>query len=263
MKNILVLDSGIGGFSILKTLLNNIDANFLYYMDNLYIPYSTKDPEFIVTRVRKIITYFLKNYKINAVIIACNTATLSSYSILKSEFNIPLIGTTPPIEEAFLKSRSQNVALLCTEATKKFLLSKQGCYKSLEIISSTELVALAENKFINNLDVTEKVFLELHSKILRKVDTIICGCTHFPFLIPEIKNVINIEREALDSSINFIEPSFIVCNKVIETLHLTKKNILKSRFNSKVFYNGNYSFDNLGVISIEYGINLIKKVIIE
>ena len=90
--NIGVFDSGVGGTTVLKEIINLLpNENILYYGDSGNSPYGEKTPEEIQQLCRKIVNFFINN-SCKAVVIACNTATAAALDILKKEFNIPIIG---------------------------------------------------------------------------------------------------------------------------------------------------------------------------
>jgi glutamate racemase len=111
---ILVVDSGVGGFSILQELLN-LDPNqdYLYLADHAYFPYGDKDPRWLKERIRSLIAYGVRKGA-QAVVLACNTATVHSLKDLRAEFALPIFGVEPVVKPLASYSSS---AILTTSST--------------------------------------------------------------------------------------------------------------------------------------------------
>ena len=238
-KSIGLFDSGIGGISILNSLVTKLpNENFIYLSDNKNCPYGDKSQEEItilsIKNSKKLIEL---NCKI--IIVACNTATTNCIEFLRKEISIPIFGVEPGVKPALLNTKSKNIGVL---ATKNTLTS--------ELFNKT-----ANNNLKNNIKIHEQIGYELVNEIekgvsnnkplkqyLRKylkpmlennIDYLVLGCTHYHFLINEI-------RELINKNISIVDTITPITNHVVNILNRLKietKNISKGKV--YVFYNGN------------------------
>lgn len=158
-STIAIMDSGIGGVSILKQMIERFGGgNYIYYADNLHMPYGNKSKNKVAKRVDEIINILQKIYKVDLIIIACNTA---SASIDKSKYKNILTLT-------FEKNKNY----FATSLTKKNLPDHS-------VISDSSLATQIEKNILNQ-KVLEKI-VKRHIKIhkLARQDSIVLGCTHF------------------------------------------------------------------------------------
>ena len=112
-----IFDSGVGGLSIAASIRSDFpNESIVYVADALHAPYGNKDETFIVDRSRYIVNRLL-SFKVKAVVVACNTATVSAIRRLRDEFDIPFIGVEPGVKPAVSLSRRGVVGVLATEQT--------------------------------------------------------------------------------------------------------------------------------------------------
>lgn len=196
---IVVFDSGLGGLNIYNILTSNYPGeNFIYFADELYLPYGTKSIDFLKKRVKDIIEYF-KEAK--AIIIACNTAS-SIYNLLDVQYDnvFEIIDVTS--RYAFKHSENKRIGIIATNLTIEL-----GMYQSkLKNLNATpfplkysELVEFIENKLnYNNEEYISIVNESLEKKFKyfenTNIDTLICGCTHFGYLIDQYKKHLNVKN---------------------------------------------------------------------
>ncbi len=234
-KSIIFLDSGIGGLSILKNIENNLPKNkqIIYFMDNLKFPYGNKNYLYITKRVFKIIKYLNKIYKIYILILACNTASIASLAYLSKKFKFPIIGTFPEIKKSFKITKKKTILLLGTYLTinSYYVNKKIKKYlpKNINIIKkySHELVFQAELKIKKKKINIKKIKNILKKEIkIKNLDTIIIGCTHYNFIIKEIKKIIK-------KKIYFIDCTYKIKKKI--NFFLKKKHIKRKKNIKKIF----------------------------
>jgi len=186
-----VFDSGIGGLTVVKSLLEEkIFEEIIYYGDTARVPYGAKDKNTIIRYSFEALEFF-KNFDLDIVIIACNTASAHAISELKEVSDIPIIGVIEPGVMACTQTvndKSANILVLGTKATihsKKYEISlkKQG-YNNLICIPTGLFVPIVEEGIFAGkiLDST----LEHYFENLGKVDVVILGCTHFPLIQEQI-----------------------------------------------------------------------------
>lgn len=208
---ILILDSGMGGLSIyiaMQKISPNI--NYIYFFDNQAFPYGTRSAEFITYRVMSIIKTIRNIHHIDLVIVACNTASVISLTILKKNFLCPIIGITPAIKLASEYTKNGVIGILATHQTINHYytlnLIKNFSYKyKIMLLGTSTLVNIAESKIYG-----KKIQISIFYKILEPwfknkqfPDTIVLGCTHFSLLHKELTQILPKNSHLIDST-NFI-----------------------------------------------------------
>ncbi|KAB2823907.1 glutamate racemase [Aliivibrio finisterrensis] len=201
-KHILIFDSGIGGLSVYKEIQYQLPlAKYIYAFDNAAFPYGELTESVLIERTTHIISQLCAKFAIDIVVIACNTASTIVLPTLRGKLTIPVVGVVPAIKPAALVSTK--IGLLATPATVKRtytyeLIKSFAPISDVQLLGSTRLVEIAEEKMIG-VDVDLKELKDILSPWQNKVDTIVLGCTHFPFLRNEIKKVLNGNVLLIDS----------------------------------------------------------------
>lgn len=199
-----IFDSGVGGLSIFNCIKEHLpNENLTYVADSLYAPYGDKSDEEIIDRVN-FIAQELINQNCKALVIACNTATVVAVDQLRERFNIPIIGVEPAIKPAVLNSN--NIGILTTQATannQRFLalVDRHKNSSIVHIQPCPGLVELIENNQLNSTGFDHLLAKFLKNIIDKNIDTLVLGCTHYPFFTDKVKhflgNNINIVETAL------------------------------------------------------------------
>lgn len=196
-KAIGVFDSGLGGISVLKELRSLMpQEDYLYYGDSSFAPYGVKTKEEITKRCRSICAFFISQ-GVKAVVIACNTATSACVKELRTLYpNLPIVGMEPALKPAVDGRHQQHVLVLATQFTlkeKKFeqLMSRfdedntiyrQPCPKLVELVEAGRL----EDEAAVNSALRE--YLKPYD--MKRMDSIVLGCTHFVFYRSQLRNLI-------------------------------------------------------------------------
>ena len=195
-----VFDSGVGGLTVLKSLIDEYPNNEYFYIgDNKNNPYGDKNKDELYKYSTKIIDYFI-TIKIDLIVIACNTICSNVYDLLKEKYNIPLIGVIDATIEEFIKSNEKEVLIMATKATidSKVYENKIKHYNpNIKVLSiaTKELVPLIE-KQEDTKPIINK-YLENYSNI----NCIILGCTHYKL----IQNNFNKNIKIINSSDGIIK----------------------------------------------------------
>lgn len=187
-----MLDSGIGGLSICQPIIARFPQLSLHYLsDNAAYPYGTKSREFLEERVHTLCKSMHMQTEIDAIIVACNTASTVVLPRLRKTFSIPVIGVVPAIKTAAQVTQSNHFALLATPGTvereyTKDLIQEFASDKQVILFGTRELVDLVESYYRSgNLDQKqlETILAPLlnHPKA-QKIDQVVLGCTHFPLI---------------------------------------------------------------------------------
>ncbi len=193
-KPIGFFDSGVGGISVLREAVALMpNENFIYFGDSKNAPYGTKS----VSQVRDLAVInaeLLINMGVKAIVIACNTATSVSADILRKKYpHIPIIGVEPAVKPAVLYKEGGSVLVMATDMTlgeNKFKELLEKYKEKCKIISlpCPGLMEWVEKGMLEGAEV-EEFINNLLSPYKRKVDRIVLGCTHYPFLSKAIKKV--------------------------------------------------------------------------
>ncbi|MEO2144030.1 MAG: glutamate racemase, partial [Flavobacteriaceae bacterium] len=199
-----IFDSGIGGITIfnsIKKLLPNEDV--IYFSDNLHSPYGNKSIKTIKELSFKNTRWLLdKGCKI--IVVACNTVTTNSISDLRNSFNFPFIGIEPAIKSAAIKTKTGKIGILATKGTLSSSLfnSTSNDYASnIEIIEKNGdgLVQLIENGIFEGVEIERLLHKYLDSMIGKKIDHLVLGCTHYPFLNKILSKILPNTIKIIDS----------------------------------------------------------------
>ena len=201
-----IFDSGIGGLSIVQSLVSKTGLTPMAYLsDNAFYPYGLKTEEQVINRTSKILPRFVSQFEIEILIIACNTASTVALPTLRNIIDIPIVGVVPAIKPAAAISKSKHIGLLATPATVKRpythqLINDFAADCTVHMCGTTKLVDLAEAKLAGkNIDINN-VKSELTNLINEsRIDTVVLGCTHFPHLLNEISQVFSAGTRFLDS----------------------------------------------------------------
>ena len=198
-----LFDSGIGGTSIwsaIHHLLPNEDT--IYLADSKNAPYGQKSKEEIIELSIKN-TEFLLNQNAKIIVVACNTATTNAIKELRAKYDIPFIGIEPAIKPAALNSQNHTIGILATQGTLNSELFHQTAEKfhDTKIIEQIGhgLVPLIENGNINSPEMDKLLHLYLEPMIAANIDYLVLGCSHYPYLIPQIKKILPKEIKIIDS----------------------------------------------------------------
>ncbi|SFJ12501.1 glutamate racemase [Myroides guanonis] len=190
-----LFDSGIGGTSIWKeihTLLPN--ENTIYLADSLNAPYGQRSKDEIISLCFKNIDLLIqKNCKL--IVVACNTATTNAINEIREYYNsIPIIGIEPAIKPAASLTKNSKIGILATKGTisSDLFASKVKSYTNVTIYEQIgyNLVQLIETGQINSPQMIELLNSYLQPMVQKGIDTLVLGCTHYPYLKPIIETLI-------------------------------------------------------------------------
>ena len=201
-----VFDSGVGGLSVLRAIRQAMPlADLIYVADSGYAPYGERSDAFITERSHHI-SGFLKSQGVNGIVVACNTATAVAVQGLREALpELPIIGVEPGIKPAIAQSRNKRVGVLATPGT----LSSQK-FKNLVARHEHEATLLLQPcpglaKEIESGDLNRPTLLALverYCEPLREagVDTVVLGCTHYPFISAQLQAALGPDVSLLDTA---------------------------------------------------------------
>lgn len=189
-----ILDSGIGGLTVLQEVYRQLpQESVLYFGDTARLPYGIRSPEEIIQYVREILTW-LQTQHVKMVILACNTSSALALEVLRSEFDLPILGLILPGARAAVQ-HGKNIGVIATPAT---VGSAAYPHAMKEIESDVEVWQMACPEFVPLIEedrihdpYTRQVAREyLQPLIDQRIDTLVYGCTHYPHLAPVIQTIL-------------------------------------------------------------------------
>lgn len=195
-----ILDSGIGGASILKEIIKILpNERFVYMADTKNLPYGNKSKRKIMNIVQENVENLIKNYKIKLLVLACNTASSVCSNSLRKKVNIPVICVEPPIKPA-IECGFQNILVLATKRTLKSNQTLKNNIKNIKIknrkldksqkinIKKLGIKSLASeiDKNCNHLDYVQDL-LDKKLNRYKNYNAVILGCTHYNFIKKQIQ----------------------------------------------------------------------------
>ena len=212
-----IFDSGIGGFTILKSLLKtrkNVDV--FYLADTKRCPYGNKNFQEIRLIAKEICNFF-ENKNLDALLIACNTTNACALDILENDLEIPCFDLINSVSEIVNK---QIIGILATQTTvrssfyKKVISSKNG---NLKIFQSEcpEFVPEIEKEKLDFVKLNNLSDLYLKPLLDKNIEELILGCSHYPLIYDFLRKKIN-------SNINIIDPSEALIKKFNESFAIPK-----------------------------------------
>ena len=199
-----LFDSGVGGTSIWKEVYELLpNESTIYLADSKNAPYGQKSQEEIIELSIKN-TEILLNDNCKIIIVACNTATTNAIKVLRATYDIPFIGIEPAIKPAALHTKTQKIGILATQGTLNSALFHQtvSLYSDVKVVEQIgyELVQLIESGAMHSEKMTELLKDYLLPMVAEDIDCLVLGCTHYPYLIPQIKKIIPNHIKIIDSS---------------------------------------------------------------
>ena len=198
-----VFDSGIGGTSIWNAIHDLLpNEKTIYLADSKNAPYGQRTKEEIVALSKKNVDLLLEmNCKL--IVVACNTATTNAIRELRAAYDIPIIGIEPAIKPAATNSKTQVIGILATKGT----LNSELFNKTAEMFQNTKiveqvgygLVQLIEEGNLYSPEMTQLLESYLRPMIEANIDYLVLGCSHYPYLIPQIKKILPEHIQIIDS----------------------------------------------------------------
>ncbi|WP_164995897.1 glutamate racemase [Miniphocaeibacter massiliensis] len=232
-----VFDSGLGGLSVLrelKKLLPNED--YIYFGDTKRLPYGSKDKETIKRYSKEIVDFFIEK-DVKLIIIACNTITAQALDYLRETVDIPILGTVNAGARSSLeKTKNNKILLIATESTvesglyeKKIKEEKKDAV--VYSVACPKFVPLIENNMEGTKEVQDviKEYLDYYKDRDIGIDTMILGCTHYPYIVEDI-------QKAFRDDIEFINPAVELSIEVKYFLEKNNMENLNKKIPTNIFY---------------------------
>lgn len=211
-----IFDSGVGGLSVFREIVRILpEEKYIYWSDNAHCPYGEKSRDYIIDRARAV-TSFLMEQGADIIVVACNTATAAAISTLREEFPVPFIGMEPAVKPAAQATRSGVVGVLATAGTlraTKYIDTRAKWARDVKIVEhiGQGFVELVEKGNVSGPEAESIVEKSVRPLIEAGADTIVLGCTHYPFLTDIIKKVAG-------TPVNLIDPAPAVAKHLMEVM---------------------------------------------
>lgn len=229
-----ILDSGVGGLAIYRAARKLLPRQeFVYVADSGFAPYGHREPPYIVRRVSEIAEALVK-YGARALVVACNTATVTAITALRAQYSLPIIGIEPAIKPAAAMTKSGRVVVLMTQRTAESeavaqLCVRYGASSHIMLQPCPGLADLVEAGNIDTEEVEEMLNLYLAPAVAISSDVVVLGCTHFTFLAGHIQRLVG-------SKVVIIEPSEAVARQLVQRLSSSQVPTLRKARITEAFY---------------------------
>ncbi|HMR98918.1 MAG TPA: glutamate racemase [Anaerolineales bacterium] len=234
-----IFDSGIGGLSVLRAIRRLMPGeSIIYFGDQIHIPYGPRPMEQI-GRFSEAITNFLIQQQAKIVVVACNTASAAALKDLRAKFpEMQFVGMEPAVKPAAERTQTGRVGVLATPATFQGALYASVVERfanGVELFQNTcpGLVQQIEQGNLDGKETRQILENALFPMLERNIDTVVLGCTHYPFVIPMIEQIVG-------ENVRVIDPAPAVAkqtNRLLETGRLV--NPTSAGGNVKLFTSGN------------------------
>jgi len=201
-----IFDSGIGGTSIFKEIHQLLPyEDVIYLADSKNAPYGNKTPKDILKLSIKNTELLLK-HDAKLIVVACNTATTNAIAYLREHYSIPFIGIEPAIKPAALQTKTNVVGILATKGTLSSALFHKTADLYAQNITVIErvgegIVPLIEAGKASSPELKALVQTYIEPMLDANIDALVLGCTHYPYLIPVLKELLPKHVRIIDSGL--------------------------------------------------------------
>lgn len=213
-----MFDSGVGGLSVLRAIRRQLPlADLVYVADSANAPYGERDDAFISARCHAI-SHFLDQQRVDGIVVACNTATAIAVQGLRDALPaMPIIGVEPGIKPGIAQSKNKRVGVLATPGTMasakfKALVEAQGREATLILQPCPGLAKEIESGSLDRIELQSLINLFCAPLIQAHVDTVVLGCTHYPFAAP-------LFRQAMGPNVSLLDTADAVARRTADLLH--------------------------------------------
>ncbi len=226
-----IFDSGVGGLTVVARILEELPAeDVVYFGDTARVPYGIKSPK-VIREFSAEITSFLEAHKVKAVVVACNTASSVALEDLRRRYELPLIGVVEAgARQALSVTRTRRIAVIGTSST----VASRAYPRAVERLDPRArtlsracplFVPLVEDSIFEGPVAEEAVRHYLGDIVEAGVDTLLLGCTHYPFLAPVIGKVLGSGVTIVDAA----EGTAVELRGLLEERNLLNPNLGQGR----------------------------------
>ena len=220
-RRVLLFDSGMGGLTVARAVRERLPGDDLIYAaDNAAFPYGAwKEPD-LIKRIVTVVGALIERVQPHVVVIACNTASTLAMIDLRRAFALPFVGTVPAIKPAGAMTKTNVIGVLATPGTVSreythSLVHTYAYHCKVLLHGAPRLAELAEHKLKGhavNLDhLREEVAPVFRERDGKRTDVVVLGCTHYPLLLDEIRQIAPWE-------VTYIDPAPAIARRVEDVL---------------------------------------------
>ena len=233
-----VFDSGVGGLSVLRAIRTRMpEESVIYFGDQGHIPYGPRPMEQI-RNFSEAITKFLLEHGSKIIVVACNTASAAALKVLREKFpDVPFVGMEPAVKPAAEQTHTGKVGVLATPATfqgELYASVVERFANGVELYQETcsGLVQEIEKGNLSGKETRRILEDALQPMLEKNIDTVVLGCTHYPFVIPLIEQIVG-------ENIRVIDPAPSVAKQTGRVLEVNgKKNNTGAKGDVRFFTSG-------------------------
>jgi glutamate racemase len=219
---ILVFDSGLGGLSVLREVVQaRPDAHYVYVADDAFFPYGHHSEEALIGRVVPLMGDLIAAHRPDLVVVACNTASVQVLAPLRAAYATPFVGTVPAIKPACAQSETRRVSVLGTKATvareyTRALIRDFGGGCEVTLVGSPELASLAEAALSGEHVADAAIEAEIAPCFVgddasARTDTVVLACTHYPLLLDRMQRL-------APWPVAWVDPAPAIARRVVDLL---------------------------------------------
>lgn len=259
-----IFDSGVGGLTVVRALMEMApQENFIYFGDTAHVPYGNKTKHQLMQYAREIISYLLKQ-DVKAIIIACGTHSSITLPLLAGNYSIPILGVVKAAAACAIKTtRNGKIGIAATQATVNSLAYTREIKKlnpdcQVYEVACPQFVPLVESGKLEDEEALLAVAEYLNPLLDLEIDSLVLGCTHYPFLSNLISRFMGPNVEIIDPSYNTVEEVLEILNR--QELFNTQEN---SPFRKFIVSGSKDSFYKVGRLLIGDTIQEVEKVNLE
>ena len=200
-----IFDSGIGGLSVLREITAQLpEHGFVYIADSAFTPYGEKSTEQIIER-SVVITNKLLEEGAKIIVLACNTATALAVDHIREKFSLPIVAMEPAVKPGVKNSVKKKVGILATTmtlASRRYMDLLERFATDTVVIEQAcpGLVDQVERMEVDSIKTSQLLHRYIDPLIEKDIDTIVLGCTHYPFLKQKIIGVAGDDIEVIDTA---------------------------------------------------------------
>lgn len=252
-------DSGIGGLSALHLALKCLpNEQFIYYADTHHVPYGEKTKQQIVEYTDNAVQ-FMMNLNVEAIVIACNTATSAAINILREKYSIPIIGMEPAVKKAINIYGKKRVLVAATPLTvqgqkMQQLIESVDHEHLVDLVPLPKLVHFAEKGEFENAKVTEYLAEELRKYSMEEYSSIVLGCTHFNYFKDSL-------RKLLPAHVKFVDGIEGTVNKLLQELQ-DLNDVGEGSQSVDYYYSGTKVSDEKEILKLNKCFNRLEKMLL-
>lgn len=232
-----IFDSGIGGLTVVKEVQRLMpQEDIIYFGDTARAPYGSRSPEQIVEFMHQILSFFQSKH-VKMAIYACNTMTALGLEQARSRYPFMLTGMSTGVEQAFQASEKHNIGVIATKATIDSgshgkAIKATGTRATIYPQACPKLVPLIEHEVIEGEQIDEAVAEYLLP--MKGIDTLILGCTHYPFIDRSIRNIIGADVQIVDPAKDTANTAYEILRKAGQLADQGQKGHIKLCFSTGI-----------------------------